>query len=424
MKARWSVALLILLSAASFGNTVDDFFNDAELHEIRLFIHPSDWQRLKDNFESNEYYPCDLEWRGLVAQNIGIRSRGLGSRSGVKPGLKVDFSRYDKNFTFLGMKSFVLDNQTQDPSMVREGMSMALFRLAGIRAPKQAYARLSVNGQYVGLYSMSESVDKRFLRNNFGEDTGHLYDYEWAFAYWFEDLGRDPELYSPVPFKPETRESEPVGEHIAELVRRTHQLTTEEFVAGLGGVLSWKQFFTYLAVEMYLAESDGLLGTWGINNFYLYRASSGQFEFIPWDKDVTFSDPETSIWRNAEANALTRRAFESEQLRAMYVQTLDRVQLLADGFLGPDLERRYTLIRRAALEDPVKPYTNEEFEADIEFLRYFIRERPERVASEMSREIRSARPARGDPCALNETPCQWQKEDSREGAKVATRRAR
>lgn len=53
-------------------------------------------------------------------RNAGIRSRGRGSRSGTKPGLRVDFDRYASDQTFLGLKSFILDNLTQDPSGVHE----------------------------------------------------------------------------------------------------------------------------------------------------------------------------------------------------------------------------------------------------------------------------------------------------------------
>ena len=72
----------------------DALFNDAVLHEIRLEINSRDWQTLKDNYLTNEYYPCDFRWNGQVVRNVGIRSRGQASRSATKPSLRVDFNRY------------------------------------------------------------------------------------------------------------------------------------------------------------------------------------------------------------------------------------------------------------------------------------------------------------------------------------------
>ena len=39
----------------------------------------------------------------------------------------------------------------------------------------------------------------------------------------------------------------------------------------LSGPIDLGGFMRYIAVENFLAEQDGLLGNWGVNNFYLYR---------------------------------------------------------------------------------------------------------------------------------------------------------
>ena len=66
-------------------SNADAFFDDTTLHEVRLTINTRDWQSLKDNFLDNTYYPSDFRWRDHTIRKIGIRSRGTGSRSGVKP---------------------------------------------------------------------------------------------------------------------------------------------------------------------------------------------------------------------------------------------------------------------------------------------------------------------------------------------------
>src|SRR5678815_1578845 len=96
------------------GTTAASLFDDSCLHEARLAINSRDWESLKEDFLDNTYYPADFRWRDQVVRGVGIRSRGNITRSGTKPGLRVDFDRYTTDQTFLGLKSIVLRNNTQD----------------------------------------------------------------------------------------------------------------------------------------------------------------------------------------------------------------------------------------------------------------------------------------------------------------------
>ena len=69
------------------GQTAEDFFDDTVLHEIRLWVHPADWERLKTNYLENTCYPAELEWRGVVAYDVGIRSRGFVNAASLQPEL-------------------------------------------------------------------------------------------------------------------------------------------------------------------------------------------------------------------------------------------------------------------------------------------------------------------------------------------------
>ncbi len=363
---------------------MDALFDDSTLHEIRLTTHPSDWQRLRNNVQSNTYYPANLEWRGITIEEVGIRSRGLGSRSAAKPGLRIDFDRFVANRQFLGLRSLVLDNLTQDQAMMKERISMKLFVRMGIPAPRVAHARLIVNGAYAGLYTIVEPVDKGFLKRNFGEDGGYLYDYEWATDYWFEYLGDNPAAYSPSPFELQTNESSPNPRPLIEMIRVINQSPDENFVEAVSRHLDPKQFLTYLAVEAFLAEVDGIAGEWGMNNFYLYGLqSTGRFVFVPWDKDVAFHDVNRSVWENTERNVLTRRLLAVPEFRVYFVEQLRRCGEISGGpggWLEQEIEIQYLQIHRAAVDDPNKPFTYAQFEESVTILRLFAFERGGAVA--------------------------------------------
>src|SRR5688572_24722421 len=112
-RAGLGLLLALTLAGSAAAQSSDDFFNPNALQRIELWLNSSDWEKLKAAFQENTYYPADVTWNGQTVRNVGIRSRGLGSRSGTKPGLRVDFDRYSDKQTFLGLKSFVLDNLTQ-----------------------------------------------------------------------------------------------------------------------------------------------------------------------------------------------------------------------------------------------------------------------------------------------------------------------
>src|SRR5688500_15370153 len=206
------VIAALLLPVGASAQSIEEFFDDSVVRDLRLTINSRDWSALKENFRENIYYPCSLQWEGTTVRNVGIRSRGLGSRSNVKPGLRVDLDRYAVDQTFAGMKSFVLDNLVQDKSMLKERLAMAVFRRLGLPAPREAHARLYINNQYVGLYAVVETIDKGFLARSFGQDSegrvendGYLFEYDYVRDYRFEYLGSNLDEYKI--FDPKTNEN-------------------------------------------------------------------------------------------------------------------------------------------------------------------------------------------------------------------------
>ena len=399
----WVAAVLFVQSSVSraAAATSDDLFNPDVVHQIRLRVHPADWQRLKADFRSNTYYPCAFEWRGISIQT-GIRSAGLGTRNDVKPALRVDFNRYDEGQEFLGLKSVRLKNLIYDGSMVKERIVMMFYRRMGLPAPRTAHTRLFINDQYIGLYLIVESIDKPFLRRNFGEDGGYLYKYEYAGPYRFEYLGPDLSKYAPLPFEPHTHESDPDPRALVAMIRTMNESPDAQFAREMSKYLDLKLFLAQLAVEMYFAEADGIVARHGMANFYLYQlAGKNAFQFVAWDKDRTFSDTNDSIWRCTKENVLTRRALEAPGLRQAYLEAFWKSAALAGsagGWLEQEIVRESNQVRDAVREDSLKlcpnPYWGEtkpcsfqDFEEEVARIIQFARERGDVVKRELAEAL-------------------------------------
>ena len=382
----------MLLAAVSVAQaqTAADLFDPGVLHDLRLWVNSRDLAALHEQAATNTYYPADLEWRGLRVRSVGIRSRGNGSRNATKLGLRVDFNRYVGGQEFLGLGSLVLDNLWQDASMVREHVAMALFARLGQPSSRESFARVFINDEYEGVYSLVEPVDSRFLSRALGERDGYLFEYRWLLAYYFEDLGDDLGAYATL-FEAENHEREPrttAYTPIREMVRVINDASDAQWKATANRFVDLRQFVTLAAIEAFLSEWDGLTGYAGVNNFYLYRRSgSDQHVFIPWDRDHAFHDLRTSVFERSGENRLLRRALTDPELRRHFQSELERCARTAerDGWLETTIVRSSSLIRPAALLDRRKPYSGADHDAAVATLREFARARPGQVLAEVAR---------------------------------------
>jgi spore coat protein CotH len=386
------VCLLVPCGPAG-AQTSDDLFNPDTLGRIDLLVNSRDWETLKTNFRTNDYYPADLRWNGMTLRSVGIRSRGFSSRSGTKPALRVDFNRYVGNQTFLGVGSIVLDNLTPDPTGLRERVAMTFYSRMGLVGPREAHVRLYVNNEYAGLYAVIESIDKSFLRRVFGlnatgtENDGYLFNYQWSSIWYFTYPGPDLDAYAKL-FDPITHERASVSElytPIEEMFRAINQSSDADFESAVGQYLDLPLFMKHVALQTFLAEADGIIGYSGVANFYLYRFEhSSRSQFILWDEDQAFRAVDFSIFQGHAENVLVRRAMAVPALRAIYFQTLLAAVTLAEtpvqtggrGWLEVEITRERDLIDSPMHEDSVKPYTNDEFETSIRDLIDFARLRP------------------------------------------------
>jgi spore coat protein CotH len=388
-----------------------DLFNPDVVHRVDLRVHSQDWDKLKQNFQENTYYPADLEWNGQTVRNAGIRSRGLGSRSATKPGLRVDFDRYAADQTFLGLKSVVLDNLTQDSSGVRESIAMRLFARVGVPASRESFARLYVNNELIGLYAIVESVDKDLLARVFGtidgnvQNDGYLFEYNYVLgAPWrFEHLGSGLDPYKSR-FDPKTHENKSDADKwgpIEELIRMVNDTPSSGLASALEPRLDVGAFLRYVAAQNFVAENDGFVGYDGMNNCYLYRLEdSTRHVFVAWDEDHAFLSADFPLTTRHDENVLMRKVMESGSWRTQYFTLLQEIAESAarveDGqtaWLLAETRRQLDQIAGAMREDPSKPYSNDDHAAARAALLDFANARIAYVRCEAARAVGSALPA-------------------------------
>lgn len=361
-------------------NSLPEFLELKSVEEVRLTVDPKDWSTLQANYLENTYYPATFTWRGQSWAQVGIRSRGRGTRTPMKPALRVDFSRFVSSQRFQGMKNLAFENLEQDPPMVREFLSMALFRKAGVAAPREVFIHLFVNGQDMGLHLAMEYYDKSFLKRALGEDGGDLYEYSWIdYWNWWPRGGEDLN-YAPEPFELKTNEKTAPVSALREMVEALAASDAQSFDASLGERIDIDSLIRYLAVETFIADTDGLRGDVGANNFYIYRRDRDKrFEILSWDKDATFYDYERDLWKGIPESELLRKMLDVPEHRKRYLQVLrELIRSVGpeSGWLEQLAAETFAKIRPYAENDPVKRYSRVEFEESVANLQHFLRERP------------------------------------------------
>jgi len=385
-----TVCALLGAPAWSAAQTAGDLFDRSALHDLRLFINSRDLVQLRATYAENRFYPADLLWRGIRVRNVGVRSRGAGSRNPVKLGLLIDVDYYTTGQRFLGLSGLVLDNLWQDPAMIREYLAMGFFNRMGHPAPRESFARLYFNNSYQGVYAIVEDIDASFMERVVGESQGTLFEFHWTFPFYGEDLGDDLDAYKAL-FEPRTHLFDPdavLWGPIHDLWQAVNDPDEAVWRDRVGRYMDLEQFVTQAAIENYIADNDGLVGYAGMNNFYLYRdAGSERHRVLPWDKDSAFLQSDFALLQGAASNQLMRRALSDADLRARYEGVLAACAEVdrTESWMATRIDEAAAVITDWAHRDPLKPVSNEVFDVALDALRAFAERRSAYVASELSR---------------------------------------
>lgn len=157
-------------------------FDTDEILEINIRMDESDWQDMLDNAISEEYYVCDVELGGKTFYQVGIRPKGNTSLSSIandpttdRYSFKLEFDHYVDGQSCFGLDKLILNNNYADATNMKEALIYDMYQYLGADASLYNYAKISVNGEYCGVYLALEAVEDSFLLRNYGVSAGALY---------------------------------------------------------------------------------------------------------------------------------------------------------------------------------------------------------------------------------------------------------
>lgn len=286
-----TVAILFLairLTAQVVNPGPDKVFRPDEVMWIYLDMNPAHKAFLQDpaNAFSETYFPATIRLKNsqmdttLVAP-VGVRLRGNTSRLHDKKSFKIDFREFG-GAKFLEYKKFNLKANVNDPSFVREALSLEQYREIGVLAARTHHVSLYINDEYMGLYLNVEQVDDVFLKMRFGHSNGHMYKCNWG-----ANLASSSQALDGALMESEINKSTDTRTEIGQFITTLNATSTTNFPAVIESTFEVDRYLRQLAVEALVGHWDGY--SYNQNNYYLYyNGNTSKVEFIPYDVDNTW----------------------------------------------------------------------------------------------------------------------------------------
>ena len=157
-------------------------FDTDEVMSVDIRMDADEWSKMLENAISEEYYVCDVTINGKTVRNVAIRPKGNTSLSAITMGpdtdrysLKLEFDHFVKGQTCYGLDKLILNNNYADATNMKEAIIYDMFQFIGAESSLYNYAKVSVNGEYRGVYLALEGVEQSFMLRNFGTQDGELY---------------------------------------------------------------------------------------------------------------------------------------------------------------------------------------------------------------------------------------------------------
>ncbi len=272
-------------------------FDEAEVHTYALTLDPEVWAALQLNARDEQYAEADLSVGGQAFARVGLRFKGsLGTLAScfdengtprcAKMSMKIKADEYDPEQRLFGLKRLNFNSMLYDDSMMHERIAYRVFRDVGVVAPRSGHARLVINGEDWGVFSLVEDVDGRFTQSRFESGDNNLYKEAWPSNVDADILERSLET------------NEDIADHSALLQLQSELLaaTPDDLPVVLERYVDVDLMLAYVAVDQTLVNWDGITafycngGFCENHNYYLYQEGlEPRFTLIPWDLDNTFN---------------------------------------------------------------------------------------------------------------------------------------
>ena len=427
-------------------------FNTDQIMDIDILMDEDDWNNMLENAISEEYYSCNVVVNGKTFYSVGIRPKGNTSLSSIandpdtdRYSFKLEFDHYIEGQTCYGLDKLILNNNYADATNMKEAIVYDMYQYLGVDASLYNYAKISVNGDYRGVYLALEAVEDSFMLRNYGTEDGNLYKPEsmgigggvdgngfpqkgeMPDGEDFPQMGEAPngeaadikmgimggnggadlnytdddlDSYSTIWDGEITDSDKKDHKRVVEALKNISEGTDLETYMDVDNILK------YMAVHTFVVNDDSLSGTMA-HNYYLYEYN-GKLNILPWDYNLSFGGMSmggkmggqslgaTSVINDAIDTPFSITDFfdallENEEYLEQYHGYLN--ELVEKYVNGGEFEKTYERIRSQIDDlvgnDPTAFYSYEEYEEAANMLIEVVQLRAKSVSGQLAGTIPS-----------------------------------
>lgn len=248
---------------------------------------------------------------GIRYTNVSIKLKGAAGsfrQYDDQPALTLNFHRAAKGQRFHGLEKIHLNNSVQDDTLMNEMICADLFHAAGVPTARATHAVVQVNNRKFGLYVLKEGYDDVFLKRNFKNPKGDLYD-----GGFLTDI--DAPLEKDEGANPQDRRD------LQALTDAAYEADLDKRKRRMVALLDVDRFLSFAAVEMFACDWDGYVQK--ANNYRLYiEPPPGKAVFIAHGKDQMFWWSDFPLMPQG-GGLVARQLLQIPEYRDAYIARMD-----------------------------------------------------------------------------------------------------
>jgi len=249
-------------------------------------------------FQGDTISPVGLRYKGSIGGWVGCLSSGdifnpSGFKTCPKLSMKVKINWDGREERFFKLNKLQFHSQNLDPSRMRERLGYWLFQEMGVPSPRSVHAKVVINGEFAGLFALTEQIDGRFAKYNFEDGDGNLYKEIWP-------LRMNGNPFSDNQYRQALKTNEDVNtsvDLIKSFAQEVADANMEESRNIVEQYMDIDEIISYAVVDRTIRHDDGPFhwycfgGDCESHNFYWYEEPNNQkLHLIPWDLDNAFEN--------------------------------------------------------------------------------------------------------------------------------------
>jgi len=286
----------VLYNPQTLYDSPGGLYDQGTIREMNIQFYDANYHStLVNSFFNYPSYriPAVVSIDGISYDSVGVRYKGNSTfclpNDDGNP--KVPYN-LDANYWISGQKiadykKLKFANAWMDPTFAKEITATNIYQKY-MPSPEVSLLKVKVQGNYLGLYVNTESINKQFMEKHFGEKDGVLFKCDPAQVFCgstnpggnpdLKWLGSDSTSY----YNSYALKSDSGWEELMDLIY-TLNFSYED----LGEVLNIDRVLWNFAVNTAILNLDTYNGYY-VHNYYLYKTEDGLFQMIPWDFDNAF----------------------------------------------------------------------------------------------------------------------------------------